>query len=121
MGKRFAGKKRGILHGIAKCKIKSKALKPKEKRTVSAFGESLKVKENERTLLGLRESTYYSLGITCFEFWFYWCGKLYLAPFTRTAEGKYVPLDRKSKIIHYCVWFAKFLILLHKRVGTVII
>ena len=104
MGRRFAGKQRGVLRGVAKYKIKSKALK---------------AKEDERTLLGLRESIYFSLGRKCFEFWFYCCGKLYLAPFTRTETGEYVPLDRKSMLIHYVVWFVKFLVLLHKLVGTV--
>ena len=56
------------------------------------------------------------LGIKSFEFLFYWCSKLYLAPFTRTETGEYVSLDRKSKGIHYLVWFIMFLALLHKIV-----
>ena len=101
MGKRFAGKKRGILLGVAKYKIKSKALKPKQ---------------GKRTVLGFGESVYVAFGRKSFEFLFYCCGKLYLAPFTRTESGEYVPLDRKSKLIHYFVWLVMFLTLLHKIV-----
>ena len=106
MGKRSTSKKRGIQRGVAKHKIKSKALK---------------LKEGERTVLGVAESFYVSTAAKCFEFWFYCCGKLYLAPFTRTESGEYVPLDRKSKLIHSFVWLAKLLMLLHKLVGTVVI
>ena len=103
MGKRSTGKKRGIHRGVAKHKIKSKAVKGKE---------------GGQTIFGIGESVYSSLGRKCFEFWFYWCSKLYLIPFARTEDGEYVPLDTKSTIVHYCVWFVKFLVLLHKVVGT---
>ena len=106
MGKRSTGKKRGIQRGVAKHKIKSKVLKGKD---------------GGQTIFGIGESVYSSLGGKCFEFWFYWCSKLYLIPFARTEDGEYVPLDTKSTIIHYCVWFVKFLILLHKLIGTGII
>ena len=57
------------------------------------------------------------MGKKCFEFWFYSCSKPYLVPFTRTPDGKYIPLDRKSKLIHHFVWFVKLVMLLHKLVG----
>ena len=40
-----------------------------------------------------------------------------MLPFTRRVHGEYVPLDRKSTLIHYFVWFLKFLMLLHKFAG----
>ena len=102
MGKRSTGKKRGIQRGVARHKIQSKAVKGKE---------------TARRILGVEESVWFSVGGKCFDFWFYWCEKLYLVPFTRTAGGIYVALDRKSQVIHYFVWFLKFLMLLHKAWG----
>ena len=102
MGKRSTGKKRGIQRGVAKHKIRSKPLKGKE---------------GEQTVLGIGESVYFAIARKCFELWFYWCGKLYLAPFARTATGEYVPLDPRSKLIHYVVWSLKFLMQLHKLGG----
>ena len=106
MGKRTTGKKRGIQRGVAKHKIKSKAL--------SARG-------SDRTFLGVGEQFYFSLARKCFEFWLYCCNKLHLASFTRNESGEYVLLDQKSQFIHYCVWSIKFVMLLHKTVGLVII
>ena len=102
MGKRTTQKKRAIQQGVAKHKIKSKVLKG----TVSG-----------RTFLGLEESVYCSWGKGCFDFWFYCCDKLYLAPFTRTATGQYVPLEGTRKLIHRFAWSLMFLILLHEACG----
>ena len=102
MGKKSTGKKRGIQHGVGKHKIRSKPLK---------------AKEGERTVFGIGESVYFSLGRKCFEFWFHCCEKLYLAPFTRTEDGEFVPVNHKSTFIHRCAWFVKFLMLLHKLGG----
>ena len=88
--------------GIAKHKIRSKALKGTE---------------GGRTLLGIEETVYFSLGKRCFDFWFYWSDKLYLAPFKRTATGQYVPLHGRRKLIHHFTWCLMFLILLHKAWG----
>ena len=107
MGKRSTGKKRGIQRGVAKHKIRSKPL-------AANFAGEWKV-------LGLKESVYFLLGKRCFDFWFYWSEKLYLAPFTRTATGQYVPLDRGSKLAHNFAWFLMFLILLHKSWGLAVI
>ena len=107
MGKRSTGKKRGIQRGVAKHKIRSKALNG--------------TPGGGRIFLGIEESAYFSWGKRCFDFWFFCCQKLYLAPFTRTATGQYVPWDGKSKHIHYFTWFLMFLILLHKAWGLSII
>ena len=108
MGKMSTGKKRGIQQGIAKHKIGSKAGK----------GSG-----GERLVLGTRETVYFSIGRKCFEFWFYCCCRLYLTPFTRTANGEYVPRDRKGKLLHYTAWFLKSLMLLHKLwgLGTILL
>lgn len=99
MGKRSTGKRRGIQRGVAKHRIQSK---------------SLEGSEIERTVFGIGESVYFSLGRRCFDFWFSWCDRLQLVPFTRTATGEYVALDKTRKLIHYSVWFLMFLVLLHK-------
>ena len=102
MGKRSTQKKRGIQRGVAKHKIRSKPLKQKE---------------HQKKVLGIPESFYFAVGKNCFEFWFFCCRKLYLIPFTRTAQGDYVALEGSRKRIHYLVWFIKFLVLLHKTWG----
>ena len=102
MGKRSTPKKRGIQRGVAKYKIRSKPLKERE---------------HQRTLMGIPESFYFSVGKNCFECWFFCCSKLYLLPFTRTLHGEYVPLQGKSKRIHYLVRFIKFLVLVYKTWG----
>ena len=99
-GKRSTGRKRGIQRGVAKHKIRSRPVAGKL--------------EGERRLLGFAESVYFATSKRCFEFWFLWCDKLYLAPFTRSTAGVYVPSDWKRKLIHYVVWFIIFLSLLHK-------
>ena len=106
MGKRSTRKKRGIQRGVGKHEIKSKALA---------------VKQIDLKILGLGEHFYLSIARKCVEVWLYWCSKLYLTPFTRTATGQYVPLDPRSKLIHFFVWFVKFLMLLHKLAGLTII
>ena len=95
---------------MAKHKIQSKPLELTEGTKVT-----------ERTVLGVGESVYFSLGKRCFDFFFCWSGKLYLVPFGRTASGQYVPLDKKSKLIHYLVWLVQFLMLLHKSWGLGVI
>ena len=105
MGKRTTGKRRGIQRGVAKHKVRSKP--------VAGL-------EGERTVFGVRESVYFSIGRKCFEFWLHYGGKLYLVPFAQTSRGEYVSLDRRGTLIHYFVWLIKFLMLLHKFVGLVI-
>ena len=74
--------------------------------------------DGERTVVfGISQSTLCSIAGKYFELWFYCCRKLYLAPFTRTAAGEYVPVDRKSKLIHYLVWSIVSLMFLHKLGG----
>ena len=107
MGKRSNGKKRGLRRGVGKHLIKSKVL--------------LKKNGDERTVLWIGESVYFSAARKCFEFLFYCCSKLYLAPFTRSENGKYVPLDHRSKLIHRFTWSVMFLMLLHKLVGVAVI
>ena len=104
MGKKSTSKKRGIQRGAAKHKIRSKLLTGKD---------------SKRTVLGITASVYFSIGRKCFEFLLHGCGKLYLAPFTPTASGEYVPLDRKARLMHYFIWFLNFLTFLHKLGGLV--
>ena len=105
MGKRSTAKKRGIPRGLSKHKIKSKPV-------------LIQNNDGERTILGIRESVYYSTARFCFNFWFSCCSKLYLIPFTRTLDGKYVRLKGSKAIIStYCAWLLKFIMLLHKLVG----
>ena len=100
MFKRNTGKKRGLQPRVTKQKIHSRPLKRKD---------------GERTVFGIGESVYFSMGRRCFDFWFSCCCKLYLMPFTRTQNGKYVLLnDPKPILTHYSVWLLKFFILLHK-------
>ena len=105
MGKRTIGKKRGIHRGVVQHKIQSKPLKGQE---------------GERTVFGLGESVYFSIGRKCFELWFHCCSTLHLVPFTRTSNGEFVLVDQRRKLIHYFTWTLKFLMLLHKLVGLVI-
>ena len=108
MGKRSSGKKRGIQRGVPKNKIRSK---PQTNKS-----------DGKRRVFGIEESVYFSLGKRCFDFWFFWSEKLYLAPFARTATGnKYVPLGGRRKDVHYFAWFFMFLMFLHKTWGLVVI
>ena len=102
MGKTTTGKKRGVQRGVAKHKIGSRP-----------------VKENgdEQLLFGLREAVYFSMARKCFEFFLHSCATIYLTPFTRTADGQYVPRGRKGMVMHYTVWLVKCILFLHKTLG----
>ena len=105
-GQKVHGEKRGIQQGVAKHKVRSKPVAGNV--------------EAEGTLLGISESTYCSMARRSFDFWLFCCDKLYLAPFKRTATGVYVPLEWKSKVMHYFAWLLMFLILLHKVWGLTV-
>ena len=102
MGKRSTGRKRGILRGLGKHKIKIKPLE----------GQS------GETVFGVKKSVVSDLGAKCFEVMYQGSVFFQLVPFRRTIGGEYIPLIWKQKVPHYavlCLWFA---LTLHKLLGT---
>ena len=104
MGKRTTGKKRGILRGVAKYKIKSKKLTQQD---------------DWKTIFGLEKSMYSALGAKCFQIIVKGSFFFYLVPFRRTAGGEYVRLENwKQKVRHYAALCVGFASALHKVLGA---
>ena len=116
MGKKCTGEQKATRLGVSRHKKRTS-----KTRVIQREGAKHKIQsrypaleEGKLRVLGMEESVFFATGRICFDFWFYCCDKLYLAPFRRTNSGEYVPLDQRSYRIHCAVWATQFLLLLHK-------
>ena len=102
MGKRSTGRKRGILRGVGKYKIKIPRL----------------TEQNELSIFEVNKSFIAVMGAKGFELFFKTSVFFHLVPFRRTESGKYVPLTRKQKMAHVAVLFVGFAFATHKTLAA---
>ena len=104
MAKKSNGKKRGIQRGVGKHKIQSRP-------TDSAA-------QHGKKYLDVSGIGFAELGRKCFELTFRGAEYFCLAPFTRTLNGEYVPLDLRQRTRHYVALSIVYALTLQKTWGT---
>lgn len=107
------GRKRGIQRGVLKHKIQKQ---PRAKRCE----DNDQVVGGGQEFCGIAPSSYLSLGRSCFKILCDGMEYCHLAPFKRTSQGQFVPLDTLKEKLWHCTMLAMMLALTVPRLWAVL-